>query len=52
MGPTKLSMGGINMVMALFGEGLNNRKIGRSEAVVCRVKKAAAALRTGSTPER
>ena len=45
-----------SMVMALVGEGLSNREIGRklrrSESAVRRIKKAAAVLGTGAVPER
>lgn len=56
MGPTKLNMQEKSMVMALVGEGLSNReigrKLGRSESAVRRVKKAAAMLGTAAAPER
>ncbi|MPC33539.1 hypothetical protein E2C01_026893 [Portunus trituberculatus] len=55
MGPTNLDMQEKSMVMALVGEGLSNREIGRklrSESVVRRIKKAAAVLGTGAVPER
>ncbi|MPC18825.1 Transportin-3 [Portunus trituberculatus] len=56
MGPTKLDMQEKSMIMALVGEGLSNREIGRklrrSESAIRRTKKAAAVLGSGAVPER
>lgn len=56
MGATKLNMQEKSAVLALLGEGLSNReiarKMGRSEAAIRRLKKAASVLRAGATPSR
>lgn len=56
MDPMKMSMQEKNVVIALAGEGLSNheisRRMGRSEGAVHYMRRAAAALGTGITPER